>query len=590
MNFVFIDDLLGGFPHLEILERTTNRKNILLYQHEGTLIGDDKMIGNKTNVDERFRSFFVKAREVNADLVMTPEYSCPLPIIEEIIGSPASWPLEGKLWAVGSQSITKQGLQDFVAAHKSDTVSIYVEGGLFQDAKHYFDPLFYLFVTTHEGVICLKIIIQFKSKHMGVWGDGVVERNNLIEGKTIYVLRNSVTSIRLITLICSEAMNFQSYLTPFELAKLHWEDMPFLILNPMVNPQPAFPDFVAFRKFVFRSDNKEIIELNWNNESKLGKDKLLKYNASRSGIFVKSPDIDQKNKTRIRSNHALGMYYYFMGPRKYAFLMNGQPHVYHMATPPVNISGAQPIQSMREGPELLQTFEMNDTGTLKEMPVVSDDHIIYLKEIGCSNSFATDALGCVIDKERLACLTACEIPERAGPDWYLLDNLLSIKLDDTNEVNRRFTVSKDAYPDSKTQRKTFVRAINTLNNKILIAPNYFPESIHDLRTVEVRLGYATEKHPSGKSYIEFDRYKYNISTPDGKRLTATLCYLESPDLEELNLKFNHLQAMYDHNYNNRGRVVIFYEKDGNYTSLWDPKAGKYNNTEDNTGPSLFKDE
>jgi len=592
MNFAFIDQLIGGFPSLEILERSTNRKNILLYQHEGTLTGNATRIGNHTNVDARLRSFFVKARETNVALAIAPEYCCPLAIADEVVGDPQRWPVAGKLWVVGGESITKDEIKQFKQKYTSVTSTVHFEEGLFNDAKTYFDPAFILFTTNGNGAEHLNVIVQFKTKHMGVWGGGVVERDNLIEGTTIYILRNSATSTRLITLICSEAMNFPAYINGLSQAdqeRLHWDDMPYLILNPMVNPQPAFPDFVAFRKFVFQSDNKEIIELNWNNQSKLGGDKLLKYDAARSGVFVKSNDIDQKNKLRIRANHKLGMYYYFIGPRKYAFLLNGKPNLYLIACPSVSIIGAQPVQSMREGPQLLEAIAIDNNGVTTPLVEVSDDHIAYLVDVGCGNAYANDATGCVIDKERLACLTAGEIPEKPGPDWYLLDKLISIKLDDTIEVNRRFTVTKDSQPDSKKQRRTFAKAIDTLNNKILVDPNCFPASIADLKGVEIVIGYATEKNKLNTPFIEVDRYKYNIATPDGQRLTATLCFLDMPETEEIELKFEHLQTLFDQEYNNRGRVVIFYEKDGKYVCKWDPLAGKYGNTDDNTGPSFLKD-
>ena len=44
------------------------------------------------------------AKQSNADLVMTPEYSCPWKTIQEIISNDVL-PQENKLWVIGCESI-----------------------------------------------------------------------------------------------------------------------------------------------------------------------------------------------------------------------------------------------------------------------------------------------------------------------------------------------------------------------------------------------------------------------------------------------------------------------------------------------------
>ena len=139
-----------------------------------------------------------------------------------------------------------------------------------------------------------------------------MERNNLIVGSRIYILRNSPDSIRFMTLICSEAMNFEDNLQPQVRQTLMWADLPYLVFNPQLNPAPADSRFTDFRKFIFQSDNKEIISLNWNNRSTIGHGKMITHGSSRSGIYIKSDEINTTDYGRVKKNHALGLYYFNM--------------------------------------------------------------------------------------------------------------------------------------------------------------------------------------------------------------------------------------------------------------------------------------
>ena len=67
----------------------------------------------------------------------------------------------------------------------------------------------------------------------GLWSGGNIEVDNLIEGNDIYVIKNSNNSTRLVSFICSEAMNVRQELTQDIKDSLDWNDKPFLILNPL---------------------------------------------------------------------------------------------------------------------------------------------------------------------------------------------------------------------------------------------------------------------------------------------------------------------------------------------------------------------
>lgn len=587
MNFVFIDDLINAFPDLAILRPRTNRNRVILCQHEGELVGDNTRIGNNPanaaiNLT-RFRRFFELAKEQQADLALTPEYSCPKANIVELIQHPERRPAEGVLWVIGGESIGKKELVDFTREFTSEGVKIYFENGLINEANHFFDPVYYLFVTGSGEQAILQIVIQFKTKHMSTRGPGVVERNNLIEGRTIYVLRNSATSIWLMTLICSEAMNFERYIDQNARELLRWDFHPYLILNPMINPDPTHNTFINFRRFIFKSAHKELIELNWNRSSMIGCTPLLKHGNSRSGIFIASTDIDQNNSTRIGQNHRKGLYYYFIYPGLYAFLFNSNPHIFYFETPPVSITQAEGPQQTREGPQIIFVYKFDEAGNAEELPNVSDNHVQFLGDVGCGDAYFNAAAGCVLSKERLVCLTAGKIPGSATGDWHQLDKLFSIKLDQSTETNLRFTVFSDTDDPSLLQRNAFVGAINKLNDIILPNTNEYPASIAHLKSRNIRLGYPADVQ--GRPEL----YKYNVITEAGESANATICYLETPLPGLVERVFENVRKLFGIDNNNKKGVVIFYSNGQVILNKSDETAGKIFNTNEYGDSSIFKD-
>ena len=165
---------------------------------------------------------------------------------------------------------------------------------------------------------------------------------------------------------------------------------------------------------------------------------------------------------------------------------------------------------------------------------------------------------------------------------------MSIRIDDGLETNRRLTLAEDSSIESLRQRKIYIRAITSLSDVIFVNKKLYPESIADLKDSQLKVGY-TQLDNAGAKYIALDRYKYNVSTPDGDRITATICFLDHPTDAEVDLKFDILQGLFDHDNNNKGRVVIFYSRGAAYFSKSDLNAGKIRNTNEFSGPSYLKD-
>ena len=579
---------------LNVLKRESQRYNALLYQHEGILSASALKIGNlasdQQRVIARFQAFFSQAKRQNADIILTPEYSCPWNCIENLLSDADAWPNGGKLWAIGAESISKDALQTFEADYLAGKANViyHYDKSLLTETETFFDPLIYLFRARLNEEEKLTVLIQFKTHHMGIWSGGDIERNNIILGREIYVIRNSVNSISLFSLICSEAMNFQDNFTAAAAAKLQWDDLPYLILNPQVNPDPMHRLFIAFRNYVFRAERKEIIHLNWNNLSKIGNNALLRDNTSRSGMYSRSNEIELKNPVRIKQNHKNGLYYFFYGVDRHAFILNSQPHVYLIAMPPVHISGVLQPQIRRDGPEILEVSAFDAADNLIRPTVVPDHHIDYIRGLGCTNVFLLDPDSCIIEKERIACLSSGEMLDKVNRQWFEMPNLRSIRINESIEVNCRLTFAEDSQPESRRQRTIYIDAISVLNGEILPNKALYPASITDLKTEQITIGYNKIVTPGGRRMAAEDDFRYNLINQTGEPVNATVSYIGAADDEKVNHTFDQLQMIFDKDSMNRGRVVVFYKRGRDYRSRSDPDAGNFLETNDYTGPSIFK--
>src|SRR5690554_2387383 len=111
MNFTDILTL-NITTELEVLKRDTQRYSSFLYQHKGFFFADNTRIGNDNQEESKakFINLLTKAKEENISLVLSPEYSCPKSVIDEIIAQPELQPSKQKLWALGGESLNKEEL------------------------------------------------------------------------------------------------------------------------------------------------------------------------------------------------------------------------------------------------------------------------------------------------------------------------------------------------------------------------------------------------------------------------------------------------------------------------------------------------
>ena len=75
---------------------------------------------------EKSTAFLSLAKSKNVDIVLTPEYTIPWTVLDDLLKNEALWPSYGKLWALGMQGTSLKALKEFVSSSNEKT-NIYCE-------------------------------------------------------------------------------------------------------------------------------------------------------------------------------------------------------------------------------------------------------------------------------------------------------------------------------------------------------------------------------------------------------------------------------------------------------------------------------
>ena len=225
----------------------------LLYSHERGMYSED---GNRQA--EQINEFLRIADERGIDLVVTPEASVPLKIIEEIIDGKRR-PEEEKLWCLGAEGIPKKEYKSLIDKweKRQDIVFVHTQR---IDMKSHINAMFYFFQTADNQ---LAVVLQAKT---GAMRDVSFchEQADLSLGKEIFIvdLNGKKTAQNVFaTLICADILNVNSagFCNNF-----HGKSP--VILNIQMNPKPFHRQMIDFRKDFFNDNamqNAQMIVANW---------------------------------------------------------------------------------------------------------------------------------------------------------------------------------------------------------------------------------------------------------------------------------------------------------------------------------------
>ena len=244
-------------PTLNVLVPDARFYETLAVQPGGDIAARPDFIGHADHPSavSQFSDFLRLAVEKNCDLTLSPEYSCPWEVLRNVIAQQLL-PPAGKLWVLGCEAITPNDLQTVIAAHPDVK---WIHEPIPAGAGGFLDVLTY--ITKAEatvGGIKDVIVLQFKTLAMG---GNTFERDHMVCGRTIYIWHNPADNIRLISLICSEALTFD----PAAADRCEFNH-PYVIFHPQLNSDPRHPDISAYRYQLFGrrvSDEIEVLTLNW---------------------------------------------------------------------------------------------------------------------------------------------------------------------------------------------------------------------------------------------------------------------------------------------------------------------------------------
>lgn len=553
MKFECIDTFLRNYglknPKLNALVPDASLYKTLLFQPLGDIEYGDYFV---RNVDEnismkKFRSFFNLVKESNADLVMTPEYSCPWKMIQEIINNDLL-PKESKLWVIGCESIK---VNEFLSLTRCiENVNWIYEEKILEciDNDKFLSAICYIF-KTKDSSDTLKnvVIVQFKTNPMGGTD---YETDRLILGNTIYILRNDENSIFLITLICADGLIFDIHKLPFHI------NIPCLILHLQLNKEPFNYKYSCYRRNYYQDYrlNKEFICLNWARNSKMNAENFGPYGGS--ALYTKSEDLNFEDK-KVCTNHKFGLYYAkWDDVRAHIFFFNYDEFIFEYENTKVSQVN-DPIQNQNNtGPRMRKAYNWNNENKWEPVERADDGFSSLCDTIELNNELLiTDDLS-PIDKERLILLST---GKAKLSDWFKIKSLESFKVHTDgkhSEVNRRFTFSQDTHKETCSEKKKILMHFHKLCENIIINESNFPNSIKELSS-NCNIGYIPDNFVTSYLDCEESSYHYNLYSTQGEA-PASVAFLGLVDKENADEVFDNMRSLFKYSQSGK-RVVVWFE-------------------------------
>jgi hypothetical protein len=551
MRFSPIDVELANYGlrmrSLAVLQPDANPYSVALLQPLESITATPEAIQNETPASARAKhSAFLKlVSEQDVDLAMTPEYSTPWKVIEELISDDCV-PNEGKLWVLGCESITPDELEQLMARHSNVRwiVAEWVRSG----KQSFLDPLCYLFrATSDDGEMHIVIAVQFKGQPMS---DPIhnLERDYMIPGAQCFILRNDENSIYLITLICSDALGFKESMLP---QNLH---IPYLLLHPQLNRDPRYNAFKAYRNdaYINNRDRQEFLCVNWAKGFRVPGYGPSEFGGS--GYYLKSDALTLDDE-RMNTNHDKGLYYTICQEnRSNIYFFNYCEHVFSFQTTKPSQAQAVGVLQRRTGPEMIRTFSWNTaSSTWEETPAPNDGFVALCARIRENLLPLSDPRMSCLNKERLLALSNGAIKSSRHRKWFEPMQLLYLGVKE-DEVVRRMTFVQDPDHEAFNYRYQAILNFSRLRNHVLPELSFFPKSIAHFHSD------CSIDYPIG------DSFNHNL-VKHGDGSNATVAYLGRQSESEVDRAYNEMYDVLEDD--DRVRLVVWFETpDGQVQKRW----------------------
>lgn len=313
-EFKRVASLLGNqYPELDVCSNNGTPVRVFQWQPQGVLVLDHNR-GVKcedSQFIERARSFIQIAREQHASLVLTPEYSFPYLVLEELINDKTKWPEPGKLWCLGTQGESHELFSDNMMRWKTNSdveVIDYAYNNL--GVESFVCPLLYMFLT-RTGRLC--IIPQFKTFAMAdprLFFEG----SRLCRGQTVFVFESTVLECEnvFLSLVCADAIGINSAEILHAISKKS-----IILYNPQLNPEPRYDRMLTLRDELINTRFYEvrILTLNWSANTQI-ESPAVKFNKPWSVFYKRKSDknlMDTGFRANKENNHKKGTGYALNG-------------------------------------------------------------------------------------------------------------------------------------------------------------------------------------------------------------------------------------------------------------------------------------
>lgn len=435
-------------PTLAALVPDVDNYKVLLMQPHGEIEGSIAGVRNRDSIlaGRQFGRFLDDARETQADLVVTPEYSMPWAVLVGAIKG-GIVPAQGKLWVLGCESITYSELEN-LKQDLAPLATVLCET-LQPDAHRFTDPLAYVFLAPPmegAGPARIVVLVQFKTHPMG--DDNHFEINSMQRGTHVYRFGDVGVSLSLVSLICSDVFDFHDVdaAAIFDRA---------LVIHIQLNPKPRQDQYRRYRNclLAFNGDATELLCLNWARDVNEWSGGLANswHNIAGSAWYLKPNKFDESDAT-LCANHRRGFYYTWLRPlRVHALFFNFEPATYLLEATKVAHIGVLASISRRRGPQLTKTCIWNDAASAWVEQVAIDDG--FAAVVG-ESGHAKDEIKRIADRnpleaERILALCAGKIGNTA--DWYGVRQLDSCVINEA-EIIRRLTFCQDTDQDASEFR------------------------------------------------------------------------------------------------------------------------------------------
>jgi len=308
-KFIQVSGLLGDqYPDLEVCSNSGTVR-VFQWQSEGSLTLDHNR-GVKcedTLFIEKARNFLGVAKEEHASLVLTPEYSFPYEVLNELIDDKVKWPEQGKLWCLGTQGESRDNFNNILKRweNKAD-VEVVDYASTRLHAKSFVCPLIYLFLNQAGKLV---IIPQFKTESMA---DPRLsfEGSELCEGQTIFVFESVLNECEnvFLSLICADAIGVNSEEIFQAISKKS-----ILLFNPQLNQNPRHERMLRLRDELINNNKLyvvRILTLTWSEKTQV-MTPLLKFRSPWSAFFKRESGNLEDVKIRVNkeNNHKNGTGY-----------------------------------------------------------------------------------------------------------------------------------------------------------------------------------------------------------------------------------------------------------------------------------------